>query len=206
MERTKTKAKSRKAQSGKRSDSSTEISSAAVKYAGPIRIHSEVQNASLHTVVLSLTGTVNSDSGGTIVPLAFASNPTGASNWSSFALCFDEYRVLGMELSYWPNDRYDAGVTTHQRPLATVIDHNGSAALSSYANAAAFESFEMKSTGDPWKRTAFMNGLGEAVFNNTANTPTDLFYIKLFATSLGVSLEYGRYLLLWRVQFRGHGS
>jgi len=171
------------------SDSSREISSSATRYVGEIRSHSEIQNASLHSVVLSLTGTLNSDSSGNITPLAFASDPTGAANWSSFANCFDEYRTLGFSVQYWPNDRYDPGLTQHQRPLATVVDHNGSAALTSYLQASGFESFEMKSTGDPWRRTAFMNGIGESVFNNTSISPLDSFYVKLFATGLAISAE-----------------
>jgi hypothetical protein len=189
----------------KTADYGKEPSSACVKYTGPIRIHSELQNASLHSVVLSLTGTLNSDSGGNITPLALSSDPTGAANWSSFALCFDEYRTLGMEVLYWPNDRYDPGLTQHQRPLATVVDHNGSAALTSYLQASGFESFQMKSVGDPWKRSLYMNEFAEARFNNTSASPANLFYLKIWATGLAVSSEYGRYIVFWRVQFRGHG-
>jgi len=201
---TKHKMKSGHRQSGNR-DSSREVPSKSIVYRGPIRTKAETVNASLHTVTLSLTGTVTSDSGGAIVPLAFSSDPTGASNWSSFANCFDEYRTLAMSVQYWPNDRYDPGLTQHQRPIATVVDHNGSAAMSSYAQAAGFESFEMKSTGDPWGRKAFMNGIGEAEFNNTSGSPADAYYVKLYASNLGISSEYGRYMVLWRVQFRGHG-
>jgi len=198
----KNKNKSKKPYSGPQK----ELSASASLYRGPIVTGREKLNQSTHTVVMSLTGLLQSDSGGVVTPLAVSSDPTGAVNWSNFAACFDEYRVLGMQFEYYPNDRYDPGLTQHQRPLAVVVDNNGNAALGSYAAAANYESLQMKSTSDPFKRVCNMSSLGEAQFFNTGISPLDQFYIKFYAQGLAVSSEYGRWILHWRVQFRGHAT
>jgi len=181
-----------------------ELPATALVYKGPTQKRNDKTASTLSTVVMVNTSTISSSAGG-VISNVFSSDPTVSENWADASGLFDEYRVLSMQIKYFPNDRYDPGLTQHQRPLIVVADHNGNATLSSYALAANYSSSNIRSTGDPWTKSLNMEGVGEATFVNTSTSPSDLFYIKVFSSGLAVSSEYGRFFQYYRVQFRSHG-
>jgi len=167
-----------------------EVSPTAITYRGPVQMSADLLQSNTYTIVCSQEVPVTSTVGGAITNV-FSSNPTGTTGWGGFQSVFDEYRVLAFDIMYMPNNRYDSGLTVNQTALLTVGDHNANAALSSYTNAANYESLKMCNTGDPWRRSMFMNGVQEAAWINTTASPLNNYYIKIFATGVAVSTTYG---------------
>jgi len=182
-----------------------ELAPISATYSGPIVPKASARQESLYTIVLKQAGTVSSTAGG-IISQVFGSYPLNTTSWSSFAACFDEYRVLGYRVRYFPRNRYDPGLTQSQSALYMVADHSGNSAITTLAQVAGYESTTIKGTGDPMSKSIWMDGADESVFTNTANANTPQIYIKMFADALAVSSVYGEYLQEFLVQFKGHGQ
>ena len=177
-----------------------EIPEAVIKYDGPIVYPSEVEQADTHTQVLHYTEFLSSDGAGTIAKV-YSTNPSSASEWSILSGAYDEYRVLGLAVKFYPNNRYSK-TTTICRPLVTLVDRADSTAMSSYGGAVSFSSSKILSLEDPWTREIKMASTEEAQFLKTT-TPAPTMYIKLYADSLTASTSYGMVILYYRIQFRG---
>lgn len=178
-----------------------EIPAQKLVYTGPIRPLSENEQLTTKTVFMSSTGFISSSAAGKILSV-FSNDPSTTVDWTSFANSFHEYRVLGIRLEYFPNNRYSKTTTTC-RPVISIVDRTSDVtALSSYGVAVAHESAHKVSLEDPWFREAKMSGSEEAVFAPTT-LPTITNAIKLYADGLTVSTEYGMYVLYYLVQFRG---
>jgi len=146
---------------------------------------------------------LSSDAGG-VINSVFGSFATSPAAWTNAIALFDEYRTLGMEVCYVPNDRYNRGVSVYTAPLYTVTDYDNSAALASYAGAASYASMRPRSLDVPWRHKALMSGVENSLFINT-NAPVSTIFVKLYSTGLTVSTAYGRILIYLRIQFRGRG-
>lgn len=175
-------------------------------YNGPTRFYSEKNELHTTTAVCVAEGPLSSDVTGTINiviadnPSALGSNP----NWTALQGVYDEYRILAVEMKYCPNDRYNRGVSVYTAPVYGVIDHDANTALTSYANAARYESCKQLSLDTPWTMIARMSEFSEATFLNT-NGPVSRYYLKFYGTGLTASTNYGRIIYTYRVQFRGLG-
>ncbi len=177
-----------------------EVDESVVTYRGPILAPRDREETDLHTVVLGYTATLASDATGTIASF-FVNNIGSSVDWSSFAAIYDEYRVLGIRLEYFPNNRYTK-VTTTCVPALCAVDRDDIGTPASYNELMGYASSKVCSLEDPWSMEAHMSGIEDSGFVTTATT-TPLYGIKMFATGLTVSTTYGRYFFYWRVQFRG---
>jgi len=174
-------------------------------YTGPIVLTSSKTNSHVIKGNLGNSLVVTSSAGG-VVANVYSSDPTTSSNWGANSSNFDEYRTLGIRVSFYPYDRYAPGILTATRPLAIVADHNGSNPVTSWADVTSYESgYLIKNIGDPWVKELRMHDIGEGVWINTASAPTNAFYIKLWADTLTASTSYGRVIITWLVEFRGRG-
>jgi len=128
-------------------------------------------------------------------------NPNNDPGWSSLAAEFDEYRCLGMDLHYIKWDPYQ---TSEARPpIASVVDHSGdTTALTSYDNAIQYESSQMHSSVDNWKRTWKASGFEELSWTPTAS-PIVTGSIKTYSTTGGTPGIPGKVLLDMLIEFRG---
>lgn len=177
-------------------------------YRGPIRTPAERGNIRTRQISLQLIGTVVTSAGGLNADV-YGSNPAGGTGWASLAAVYDEFRVLGMELRYVPTARYNRPVGVAEVPMAVVIDHDNATALASYHGvvpaADAYESVTLQGIEDPWTRVARLSDFNEATYQNT-NAPASTFYIKTFYQSgTAAAAELGRFLLVWKIEFRGRG-
>jgi len=179
-----------------------ETPSKAIVYNGPIVLRQAMEERTLHSLQLVQELQLSSSSGGLITNV-FPSNPNGTSDWSSLAVAFDEYRTLGFEVMFFPDNRYSK-TTTNCTPLAVVIDRDNSTALSSYTIASQYESCTFKSIEDPWVRSVKMCGIEDSSFINTSS-PVPTFYMKLYGQNYSTSTAYGLILIKYLVQFRGIG-
>lgn len=195
------KRKNKKARGSSRKRS-METPSKTIVYNGPIVLKQAMEERTLHSLQLVQELQLSSTSGGLITNV-FPSNPNGTSDWSSLAVAFDEYRTLGFEVMFFPDNRYSK-TTTNCTPLAVVIDRDNSTVLSSYTNASQYESCTFKSIEDPWTRTVRMCGIEDSSFTNTTS-PVPTFYIKLYGQNYSTSTAYGLILIKYLVQFRGIG-
>lgn len=191
----------KKATSGGKGAQGSEVPANALTYLGPIRTNITREMRDLHTVVTAYSNpTWGSDSGGVIAPV-YGDNPNTVADWASLAACFEEYRVLAHEVSYYPKNRYARGTVT-TAPLATVVDRGGAGGFSDYTSPATHASFKMHTLDDPWTVVCQMEGADEATFKATSS-PGDTRWIKLYASGLSVSTTYGVLIITYRIQFRG---
>lgn len=189
-------------------------SEVAVKYTGPIWDRRFRENRNLVVVDLIAQGAISSSAGG-IINNVFTSGSVTWPTFSTWAGLYDEYRVLGMQLEFFPSNRYSKA-TTVCNPGYGVVDHADSAALTTYAQAATYASARILSLEDPWTdRSEYrgssvpslvirMDGVEEAQWLPVASTSSFLA-IKLYFNGLTASTGYGMFMLRGLVQFRGLG-
>ncbi len=192
-----TRKRSRKS---KRNKGKGNPSQTALIYTGPIQTVDEVNERATIASVMMTTAFLSS-SAGSVINTVFASSPTGCTDWGSFAASWHEYRVLGMRVEYFPNNRYSKSTTTC-RPLIVCSDRSNGGTIASYSSAVGHESARKRSLEDPWVEEIKMEGAEDAVWTSTATSYSAL-WIKLYADGLSVSTEYGMYIQYIRVQFRG---
>ncbi len=184
----------------KKQKAKKEVDPSLVVYRGPIVDLGSANEEDCHTQVLTYTATLGSDATGTIATF-FVNNITFANDWSSIAACYDEYRILGVRLEWFPYNRYSK-VTTICVPLILSVDRTSTSVPASYAEVMSYASAEKHSIEDPWTMECRMTGVEDAVFTPTGTAFTP-FGFKCFGTGFTVSTTYGRYFYYWRVQFRG---
>jgi hypothetical protein len=177
-----------------------EVSPKTVNYTGPIQSSLDKEEQDLHTFCFGFAATCTSNGGGVIANV-YGSSPSGASDWANLIACFEEFRVLGFEVRFFPNNRYSKSATTCT-PLLGLVDRSSSAAISSYSAMMTHSSHKRLSLEDPWVVTAKMNSIEEAGFLSVGSA-ADLFWIKFYSTGLSLSTDYGQFFITYRVQFRG---
>jgi len=205
---------SRKGKGSKRSLASQGPSEVALAYHGPIWTRKFRENRNMVVVDLQAEGFLTSSAGGVLNNVYTSSSATWA-NFGTWAGLYDEFRVLGMQLEFFPNNRYSK-VTTTCTPGFGVVDHADSTPLTSYAAALAYASNRVLSIEDPWTdRSEYrgssvpsliirMDGAEEAQWLPTSSTSSYLA-IKIYFSGLTASTSYGLFLLRGLVQFRGVG-
>lgn len=213
--------RSRTKRSRKRSGSNAVIKSASeamhpastikLSYHGPMSLPgSMMQNAPI-VASLFYTSTISSDAVG-LISTIYNNDPSVYADFSNYASLYDEYRYLGIELEFFPNNRYSKTTTTCL-PGVGVVDRDDTTALASVALGFQYESNMVLSLEDPWTdrrhyRGALpslkmkMNGAKEATWITTA-TPVATGCIKIRFEGLSSSTQYGRILVRGLFQFRG---
>jgi len=218
MPRSKNKAKNRRTK-GSKNSGMQELSASSFVYNGPAVPTPYAKEKSLHTSLLTQDGSLLSSAGGIIQNSFVFTNPSSAVNWADYAQIFDEYRVLSLEFSFFPNledSLNTTGLGFNYVPIYSVIDRDSSSNLASYSVAANYESLKVHALTKRFTRVYKMSGINEVssaglvsgaegVFLNTASPPAATGAIKLFATGLSNSVPYGRFILRYLVQFRGVG-
>ncbi len=187
--------------SRRRSSANRSHPSAAVTvYRGPVIDPQDRQQTDMIETVLSFTGVLDSDGAGAILDV-IGNDPAASGDFSSFSNIYDEYRVLGERLEFFPYNRYSKTTTTCV-PIIVVKDRNDSLALASYSAALQYSSAVKRSLEDPWMEQVKMNGIEDSGFSSTASTSANRWF-KFYGDGLTTSTNYGRYFYYLRVQFRG---
>ncbi len=175
-------------------------SSTSLSYGGPIKDAMSKDEKDTTSVLLSWTGVISSDGAGANTSV-LSNDPSASADFSSYSNIYDEVRVLGERLEYFPYNRYSKTTTTCV-PLIVVKDRNDGTVLSSYSSAISYSSAMKRSVEDPWAETFKMNGQFEATWQSTS-TPFATRWFKLFGQGFSTSTDYGRFFMYARVQFRG---
>lgn len=173
----------------------------ATKYTGPVIPKKTSNNEDTCTVELVQQTTLNSTVS-SVITQVYGADPSGSPDWSNFTNTWQEFRVLGMRVAYYPANRYNRG-STYTYPLASVIDRQAgySAAITSWTSAANYGSFQMKSLDDPWYREVKATDIEEMNFQGVSGYSVQ-YYVKLYADNVSASVNYGLVLLSFRVQFK----
>jgi len=180
-----------------------ELSAVSQEYKGPINLHAMKEQEELYTVPLLFTGSLTSTAGA-VLDAFYTNDPVSyaLAEWNSLAALYGEYRVLGIQVEYYPINRYSK-TTTQCTPLVVFVDRDAPTSLSgSYLAAAQHESARILSLEDPWKEAAKMQNAEESQFKQTNLTSAD-FSVKFYADGLSVSSVYGRVFVRMLIQFRG---
>jgi len=171
-------------------------------YSGPIVSKADKEEADLIVTTLNFTGDVPSTAGG-VIDSSYSSDPASyaLADWTSMVAVWHEYRVLGMRVEFFPNNRYSKTATVCT-PMIVVVDRQSAGTLGSYQVAMDHSSAKKVSLEDPWFMEAKMSNAEESQFISTAGTQA-LFWIKFYSSGLSVSTSYGRSFVYLRIQFRG---
>jgi len=191
-----------------------EPSDAAIMYKGPIWDPLAWSQRDRITINLSYHTTISSNAGG-VLNNTFDQSMTGLTDWADYAVLWDEYRVLGCQLEFYPNNRYSK-VTVTCTPGVGIIDRDSNASLTTISQGFGYASSRILTLEDAWadKReykancvpplTYRMAGIVEAEWLTTAapvftTRPT----IKLYFSGLTASTSYGLCVQRMLIQFRG---
>ncbi len=179
-----------------------ELAATSQVYKGPVILKPMKEEQELYTVPLVFTGLITSTAGG-IIDAYYSSDPNSyaLTEWTNLIALYGEYRVLGLEVRFYPFNRYSKS-TTVCTPLAVLIDREApTSTLGSYQTAASHESSRILSLEDPWKESAKMQNTDESTFLSTSST-VPKYSIKFYADGLSVSTTYGRVFVNLLIQFR----
>jgi hypothetical protein len=203
-----------KGRKGGRRKGGVEPGAASLKYSGPIWDRGALGNRDMVTANL-VYQTTQSSNGAGIMTGVFDQTMTGMIGWSYWAGLYDEFRVLGMQLEFFPVNRYSK-LTAVCTPGVGVIDRDSNGPLISLANGFGYASCRILSLEDPWADRHFykgnceppitfrMDGVNDATWTTTAApSGTNKPAIKFYFSGLTASTPYGLFVQRALVQFRG---
>jgi hypothetical protein len=171
-----------------------------LRYQGRIHLPGADENVRVIRNNLVLYSAIAANASG-VIATVLGSSPSAAADWSNFAGLYDEYRTLGMEVTFCPSNQYTKGsvITT---PMLVVLDRDDATAMTAYSLSSSYESCRFQSLENKWKRDARMNGGEEAVWLTTAN-PAAHYWFKFYAANLTALADYGAVLVTYLVEGRG---
>lgn len=173
------------------------------QFNGPIISRNMRKQEEVVSIPMIFTGLLTSTAGG-IIDVYYGSDPNSyaLADWTALVALYGEYRTLGVEVKFFPYNRYSKS-TVVCTPVVVLVDREQpSAALGSYQVAASHESARITSLEDPWTESGKMQNAEESQFISTAGTQ-NLYSIKMYADGLSVSTVYGRAFVYLLLQFRG---
>ncbi len=158
----------------------------------------------LQTVVIPFDVLIASDSSGNIQQ-TYANNPTNSPYWTEYDANWDEYRVLGIKVSYEPFILVGGSTITLRAPISVVTDYDDSTSLTAYSLADTYSDHERHPSDRPWEKVSCEAVTLDGWNGNMAAGPTNQFWVKLFSAGNSASTSMGRILVEYIVQFRGRG-
>lgn len=188
----------------KNSTLNTGPSESVVVYRGPLKAPASSAPNDMVTVYMSYINTLTGSSVG-LQSYHTTSQVSATNDWSKYAALYDEYRVLGFEVDYWPaagegstQNASASGmwVTTHS--TASPWPFTNLQTMSDYGSVQPFYTY--KPSKCSWK----MASTEEAQFYPTGSTVSQgsLGFWAPYATTT-TSAAYGYELIRFAVQFRG---
>lgn len=175
----------------------------AQQFKGPIISRNMKHAEEVVSIPMIFTGVLSSTAGG-VIDTGYTSdtNSYALTDWTNLVALYGEYRTLGMEVKFFPNNRYSKAATVCT-PLVVLVDRESpTATLGGYQVAASHESARIVSLEDPWTEVAKMQNAEESQFLAT-NATQAFFSVKMYADGLSVSTAYGRCFVYLLIQFRG---
>jgi hypothetical protein len=172
------------------------------QYTGPSKLPSSSSRGDAIAVRLSLVANVSASAGG-VIAYGAANNPSGYTEWSSWAALYQEYRVLSFLLEYKPHYIGFGGATTvNSQALIGYVDRNtGTATATTYSAAYNVQDCKFGNTSQPMTIRSRMSGATEAGWTNTS-APAGYVSHNLTAVGLTASQICGVAGLYLIVQFR----
>jgi hypothetical protein len=181
-------------------------------YRGPLKIPRGIEQDQPVLANLFVQLALASGAGG-VIATEYDDGMSAYAGWGAYSANYDEYRVLGIQVEYFPNNRYSKTTVTCT-PVFSVVDRDSTGVLTSATQATSYESCRILSLEDPWTDRRdyagsacqpiqlHMRGVRDAAYITTATT-TPTKAIKLYASGLSVSTTYGLIFVTALVQFRG---
>lgn len=160
---------------------------------------------------MTFTTTVTSGAGGTF-GLLLTSNAVKtlpATEWSSFAVRYNDFRVLKLKVSYTPYrlvNTQNAGTALFSAGAGYIArDPSGSAAGGSRAVVLALEGSKSISLLRPWKMTILASQREHLIFSATSIgiAASSLFQLVAYIGGLDNTTLYGEVTYEWVVELRG---
>lgn len=182
-------------------------SPSAISYNGPSRLPLARGRPTPDDIVIELL-IINSvaSNGAGVINTVFDSwtQATSANGWSSFSAEYSEARVLSMDLTLTPWNRYNLPTTTVAAPLYVVEDRTTGTALAALTDVSGYDTMQVHPPSTVVNRVMRMLGTAEAEFTSTASSPatTDRMYIKLYSAGNTATTTYYDYVNRILVQFQ----
>jgi hypothetical protein len=176
-------------------------SGAIQEYRGPVRLPGRAMQEAMVLVSLTSTSAVSSSVAG-LLANTFSMNPGGFTDWASYKVLYDEFRVLGTEMTYIPNYNNTYAAALIQAPFLIGTDRDSNTVPANYGAAWNYESAVVGTTGSKLHLTAKMTGSEDAQFLTTTSGVVP-WYHWYFANGLTASTNYGSMFFRMLVQFRG---
>ena len=169
-------------------------------YTGPIDLGQSPSTGEVGLFNLTDVVTTISSTGLGVVALERTFNPNVTTEWASFAARFREYRVLAVEINYFPFGKVN---TTSFNIGPCVIATNKGPAFgtpTSSAQVFALAKPHIWHLGSPMKYIVRPDDYTDLDVGSTSS-PASEFSVVLYADGLTVSSGYGRFYCKWVVQF-----
>jgi len=141
-----------------------------------------------------------------LLSASFTNNPTAASDYSSYAGLYSEYRTLATRIRWIPVAQgFQSGTSSNfQGPMViyTIRSITSYSAPPNFAEAYDNDGAKVHHISREWVVTARMNGTPDSDWVPTSS-PTATWAHYLFATGLSPSAGYGYIFIDFLCQFRG---
>jgi len=146
-------------------------------------------------------------SGGGVITAVVQCDLSGIPNWASWALLFDEYQFVAVDLYYEPLllPNTSTGLVT-SAPCCVVIDYDDAAALTSNAQAMQYDTmhiWHLMNFQHGYKMKAYFQGQPDLVWTTTASPAIPLWFkFYNYGSTFTASTTYGLTYLDITIRFR----
>jgi len=197
----------RKRSSNKQKGRQQRIPAQQQAYFGPLTPQpSQLKRRSFQQVFLRLESTITSSAGGVISPIYTSADPrTLATDFSSFAAVYSEYRVVGLHILFMPLVSGAVNnVLIFGLPASTAIQTGSLSAASAYTDLIGADSLMKWSLNRSFNCGARAAGSDEMGFTPVGSDPAtaSTFSIKTYASGYAASTNYGTILVTYTIQFQ----
>lgn len=174
------------------------------------RAMKKMRKIGLNFVKLRTQANISSSVAGTILDVFGMTNVQSCQDWSNCAGLYDQYRVFGMSIKWFPHLPNDTSVTTSYYPWYFVPDYDDVTALSTIAEAVQYERLKVKNIYKPftlyYKIPKLLSMASTTAIANfgwmDVADPQTTGGIKSIATGLSASSVYGTYVMTYYVAFK----
>jgi hypothetical protein len=181
----------------------------AASFKGPIHVRHKDDTIDVN-LFEGYVQTVTASSGAWTNNSVFASSAvTSAPNWSDYSSAYQDFRVIGMSVEWYPtceNATPPNSAVAQCTPMFLCPSQSEQTAISGDLAAWAHEGKSCRASNMIVKSSVRMNGTSDAQWNTTASGTTNSLCIKSYmagtSTSASSIITLGHFYLQYNVQFR----
>lgn len=155
------------------------------------------------SVCLSLVGAFTADASGNIVE-GMTNDPSGTSQWATYAALWDTYKVHKVVGKYIPTDPADVAAGESQNYFLKIIDQDENPTIDTEAKALEYQGVEIMPSWKCWTRTLYPSKTNEKwEWRDVTATTAQCAMKWVREGGFGDTQQVGNLMITYFITFRG---